>query len=224
MDARTRTVGQRFVHSDLPLGAARIVFCFLSFVFSVVGSSLCVKIWTKHHGVQKLLNHNVPSGVSAVLEYQDVKTTSILLFVFNSLLTFTTSHIAIIMVHDIFKIIPPFVLRRMGLPLTTMSSVTLPYQAVALAFQYYWSRRVWRLPHSIRSFPRAAQLRSTREYFPPATIQATLDRLGIVLPYRNVDYIRISAEVQWPAIFFALGANVLTLVALVQIQIRAAGS
>ncbi|KAF8201367.1 hypothetical protein K438DRAFT_645118 [Mycena galopus ATCC 62051] len=127
-------------------------------------------------------------------------------------MTFTTSHIAIIMVHDIFKIIPPFVLRRMGLPLTTMSSVTLPYQAAALLFSTI-GLVVSGAFHTAFVFSKSSSVAVHKGVFPPATIQATLDRLGIVLPYRNVDYIRISAEVQWPAIFFALGANVLTLVA-----------
>ncbi|KAF7377453.1 hypothetical protein MSAN_00167000 [Mycena sanguinolenta] len=215
MNASARSIIRRFVYCDLPLGAVRIVFAILSFVLSVVASSLCVKIWTKHHGVQKLLNHNLPPGVSAaVLEYQDVKTTSILVFVFNSLATFTTSHIAMIMVQDIFKIIPPTMLRKMKLPQTTLSSVSLPYQAAALLLSTI-GLAVAGAFHTQFVFSRSGTVtvRQGSQELPVATIQATLDRLGIMLPYRDVGYISISAKILWPAIFFALGASIATLLA-----------
>ncbi|KAJ7240863.1 hypothetical protein B0H12DRAFT_1326372 [Mycena haematopus] len=215
MATRTRNIVRRLVHSDLPLGAVRVVFAFLAFVLSIVVSALCVKIWTKHHGVQKLLNHNLPPGVSsAVLEYQDVKTTSILLFIFTSLVTFTASHIVIIMVHDIFQVIPPLVLRKMGLPRTTLSSVSLPYQAAAFLISII-GLAVAGAFHTKFVFSRSSTVRVHQggEELPMATIQPTLDRLGILLPYRDVSYISITAKTLWPAVFFALGATIATLVA-----------
>ncbi|KAJ6482532.1 hypothetical protein C8R45DRAFT_1001789 [Mycena sanguinolenta] len=215
MNTHARNIVRRLVHSDLPLGAVRIAFAILSFVLSVVASSLCVKIWTKHHGVQKLLNHNLPPGVSAaVLEYQDVKTTSILLFVFNSLATFTTSHIAMIMVQDIFKVIPPPILRKMKLPQTTLSSVSLPYQAAALLLSTV-GLAVAGAFHTQFVFSRSGTVvvRQGTTELPTTTIQATLDSLGIVLPYRDVGYISITAKIVWPAVLFALGASIATLIA-----------
>jgi hypothetical protein len=118
----------------------------------------------------------------------DVRTTSILLFVSNHLVTFTASHIAIIMLHDIFKIIPPFVLRRIRLP-DKLSSVTLPYQAAALLFSTT-CLTVSGAFHTAFVFTRSGTLTVHQGgvELPPATIQGTLDRLGIALPYRDVHY------------------------------------
>jgi len=217
MNAHARNIGRRLVHNDLPLGAVRLVFAILSFVFSIVGGALCLKIWTRHHSSQKLLNNNLPPGVSAVLEYHNVKTTSILLFVVNNVVTMVTSHIAIIMLHDIFKIVPPFVLRRIRLPQKPLSSVTLPHQAIALLVSTACLAVAGGFHMQIvfsRSYNVAVHQGSTE--LPVTMIQATLDRLGISLPYRDVPYIRISAEMQWPAVFFAVGANVVTLAAWYQ--------
>ncbi|KAJ7240864.1 hypothetical protein B0H12DRAFT_50715 [Mycena haematopus] len=214
MDARAHNIVRKLVHHGLPLGTVRLVFAILTFVFSIVAGGLCLKVWTKHHTSEELLNKNLPLGVSAVLEYQDVRTTSILLFVFNHLVTFTASHIAIIILHDIFKIIPSFVLRRIKLPQQPLSSVTLPYQAAPLLFcntclivaGAFHTQFVFFRSGSVMVHQGAAEL-------PATTIQATLDRLGIALPYRDVYYIRISAELPWATIFFMLGTNIVTLVA-----------
>ncbi|KAF8201368.1 hypothetical protein K438DRAFT_1965863 [Mycena galopus ATCC 62051] len=195
MYTHARNIVRRLVHCDLPLGTARLVLAVLSFVFSIVAGGLCLKIWTKHHTSEKVLNDNLPPGVSVVLGYEDVRTTSILLFVANHLVTFTNSHIAVIILHDIFKIIPPFVLRRIRLPQKPLSSVTLPSPA-----------------HPVRLF-KERYSRGPPGELSAGTIQATLDRLGIALPYRGVHYIRISAEMPWPTVFFALSASVVTLIA-----------
>ncbi|KAJ6551163.1 hypothetical protein B0H19DRAFT_162886 [Mycena capillaripes] len=214
MYASARTVARRLVHNDLPLGTVRLVFMILSLVFSIVAGGLCLKIWTKHHTSQKLLNANLPSGISAVLEYQDVRTTSILLFVANHLVTFTTSHFAIAMLHDIFKIIPQFVLRRFKPMNGPLSSVTLPYQAAALLVATTCFIVVAAF-HTDFVFTRSGTLavHQGAAELPASTIQGTLDHLGIALPYRHVQYIRISAEMPWPTAFFVLGATIVTLVA-----------
>ncbi|KAF7369225.1 hypothetical protein MVEN_00250200 [Mycena venus] len=219
MSARARNIVRRLVHNDLPLGTVRLVFAVLTLVFSIVAGGLCLKIWTKHHTSEKLLNSNLPPGVSAVLEYQDVKTTSILLFVSNHLVTFTASHIVIIMLHDIFKIIPPFILRRIRLPQQPLSSVTLPYQAAALLVATTCLVIAGAF-HTQFIFSRigTVAVHEGGMEVPAMTIQATLDRLGIALPYRDVHYIRISAELPWPTVFFALGANVVTLAAWYQFR------
>ncbi|KAJ6482533.1 hypothetical protein C8R45DRAFT_1001792 [Mycena sanguinolenta] len=214
MYAPVRSIGLKLVHCGLPLGIVRLVFAVLTFVFSIVAGGLCLKVWTKHHTSEELLNKNLPFGVSAVLGYKDVRTTSILLFVSNHLVTFTASHIAIIILHDIFKIIPPFVLRRFRLPQQPLSSVTLPYQAAALLFSTtcltltgaFHTQFVFSRNGTVAVHQGVAEL-------PTSSIQVTLDRLGIALPYRDTHYIRISAELPWPTIFFALGTNVATLVA-----------
>ncbi|KAF9023218.1 hypothetical protein BDZ89DRAFT_1070082 [Hymenopellis radicata] len=239
MYTRARNVLRRLVHSGLPLGTVRLVFAVLSFMFSTVAGALCVKLWTKHHTLQELLNDNLPPDVSAVIEYQDVRTTSIVLFVFNNLVTFTTSHIAIIMLHDIFKIIPPFVLRRIRLPSQKpLSSVTLAYQAAALlvstaclivaaAFhtQVIFSRNGKVVVHQ-----GGAELPS-RRYKPRLTAWAlhchtatcsTVSGISGAAYMLIIETVRISAEMAWPTVFFALGANVVTLAAWYQFRYAAA--
>ncbi|KAJ6598204.1 hypothetical protein DFH09DRAFT_1131253 [Mycena vulgaris] len=214
MYSRFRNIARKLIHNDLPLGAARLVFMILTFVFSIVAGGLCLKIWTKHHTSEKLLNKNLPSGVSAVLGYKDVRTTSIVLFVANHLVTFTASHTVIIMLHDLFNIIPPFLLRRFKLPEQPISSVTLPYQAGALLFATICIT-IASVFHTMFVFKRTGSLtvHDGSSEVAATTIQAVLDRLGISTQYRKVYYIRISAELPWPTIFFALGANIVTLAA-----------
>ncbi|KAJ7489157.1 hypothetical protein FB451DRAFT_683605 [Mycena latifolia] len=219
MYSRCRSIALRLVHNDLPLAAPRLVFLVLTFVFSIVAGGLCLKIWTKHSDSQKLLNKNLPTGVSASMLYQDVKTTSILLFVSNHLVTFTASHIVIVMLHDLFNIIPPFVLRRFKLPNQPLSSVTLPYQAAALLVGTT-CLIVAGVFHTMFIFSRSGTLvvHEGSVEIPAATIQAVLDRLGISMRYREVQYIRISAELPWPAAFFALGAIIMTFAAWYQFR------
>ncbi|KAJ6498529.1 hypothetical protein C8R47DRAFT_308951 [Mycena vitilis] len=215
--ARARTVLQRLWHNDLPLGKVRMVLLVLVFVFSIVGGGFCLKIWTKHHTSQKLLDENLPSGISAVLGYQDVKTTSILLYVANHPVTMISSHIVIIMLHDIYHFIPPIVLRRFKPTKDPLSSVTLPYQAAALLVSTacYIIAGVF---HTMFVFDRSGTLsvHQGTVQLPASTVQPTLDRLGIALPYRDVQYIRISGEMPWPAAFFLLGADVVTFIAWYQ--------
>ncbi|KAJ7100744.1 hypothetical protein B0H15DRAFT_817133 [Mycena belliarum] len=70
MSSRFRILARRLVHNDLPLGAPRLFFMLMSFVFSIVAGGLCLKIWTKHHNTQKELNASLPPGISAMLEYE----------------------------------------------------------------------------------------------------------------------------------------------------------
>ncbi|KAJ7665792.1 hypothetical protein B0H17DRAFT_1210797 [Mycena rosella] len=223
MYSRCRTIARRLVHNELPLGALRLVFMVLALVFSIVTGALCVKIWTKHHHSQKVLDANLPSGVSAVLGYHDVKTTSILLFVANNLVTFAVSHIVMAMLQDLFHIIPPFVLRRlnMKLPQQPISSVTLPHQAAALLVSTACFV-VAAVFHTMFVFTRSGTLtvHDGAGEAPAATaaVQAVLDRLGISTRYREVQYIRISAEMPWPTVFFILGVNIVTLAAWYQFR------
>ncbi|KAJ7677938.1 hypothetical protein DFH06DRAFT_1465765 [Mycena polygramma] len=212
--ARARAVLQRLWQNDLPLGNVRLVFMVLSLVFSIIEGGLCVKIWTKHHTAQKLLNANLSPGISAVLEYQDVRTTSILLFVANQLVTMPVAHIIIMMLHDIYNFIPAFVLRRFKPTKGPMTSVTLAHQAIALLVSTACFI-VAGVFHTMFVFDRSGTLsvHQGAVELPASTVQPTLDRLGIALPYRDVQYIRISGEMPWPAAFFLLGANVVTLIA-----------
>ncbi|KAK7052095.1 hypothetical protein R3P38DRAFT_2858546 [Favolaschia claudopus] len=191
---RVRNVVHRLVHSELPLAAPRVVFSLLLFVFSIVSGGLCLKVWTKHHTSQKHLNENLPSGISAGLAYQDVRTTSILLFVSNHLVTFLSSHIAIIILHDVFKIIPPFVLRRVlkKPPTKPLSSVTLPYQVAGLLGSSVCLVMSASF-HTQFVFTRVGKLvvrQDGIEAVPEtvAMVQSILDRLGFALRYRDVQY------------------------------------
>ncbi|KAJ7182860.1 hypothetical protein C8R43DRAFT_1229116 [Mycena crocata] len=217
MSSHLSSIARKLVHNDLPFGRVRLVFMVLTLVFSIVAGGLCLKIWTKQHTTQNHINDNLPSGTSAVLEYKDVKTTSICLFVANHLVTFTVSHIVIIMLHDILKIIPPFVLRRLPFNIPTerlLSSVTLPYQAAALLFSTV-CLLVASVFHTLFVFTHSGTVavHQGSTELPTSAIQGTLDKLGVAMPYRDVYYIRISAELPWPTIFFALGANIMTLAA-----------
>ncbi|KAJ7444569.1 hypothetical protein B0H11DRAFT_2088713 [Mycena galericulata] len=210
-----RNIARKLVHNDLPLGGLRLLFMFLTLVFSITAGALYVKVWTEHNTVQKHLNANLPSGVSsAVLGYADVKTTSILVFVANNLLTFAVGHILLAMLHDMFKIVPPFVLRRITLPKEPLSSVTLPHQVVGVlvgTVLFVIASAV----HTGFVFLHSETLvvHSGSAELPMSAIQSTLDKLGIMLPYRDTQYIRITAELPWPTVFCAVLTNAVTVVA-----------
>ncbi|KAJ7040966.1 hypothetical protein C8F04DRAFT_1253472 [Mycena alexandri] len=212
MYASARSIVRRLVHNDLPMGAARLFFSLLLFVISIVVGAYCVKIWTKHNSAQKHLRQNLPSGVSASLKYGDIRTTAILLFLANNLVTFLASNIAMIIVQDIFKIIPSSLLRRFKIALPD-STATLPHQAVAMLVSTTCFI-VAAAFHTDFVFNRsgAVDVHQGGAALPTSAIQATLDRLGIVLRYRDVSYIRVSAEMPWLAVFFAVGATVATYV------------
>ncbi|KAJ6606834.1 hypothetical protein B0H10DRAFT_2073943 [Mycena sp. CBHHK59/15] len=207
---RLRLVLRRFLHNDLPLGGARFVLLLLLMVFSIVGNGLCLKIWTKHHHSQKLLDASLPPGVAATLEYSDVKTASILLFVAHQFVTLTSSHIILAMVEDIFHLLPPSLVRRMRLPAKPASSVTLAHQAWALLLSTVCLSVA---AGFLTAFVFTRSGRVTVHRGAASTVQSTLDSLGIALPYRDVEYIRIAAELAWPAVFFALPSTAVTLVA-----------
>lgn len=120
----------------------------------------------------------------------DVKTTSILVFVANHLITFTVSHIVIVMLVDIFHIRPPaFLQRRFRFPEKPISTITLPHQAVALVFSTV-SLILSAAFHVAFVFTHSGTfvVRQGGVEIPPSTIQPTLDRLGIAMPYREVQF------------------------------------
>ncbi|KAJ7767978.1 hypothetical protein DFH07DRAFT_808309 [Mycena maculata] len=219
MYATTRKIAGRLVHNDLPLGGLRLALMLLTLVFSIVAGALCVKLWTQHNTVQKHLNANLPSGVSAVLEYQDVKITSILVFITNNLLTFAVSHIFLAMLQDIYNIVPPSMLRRFGLtlPEQPLSNITLPHQVIGMLVTTALFVAASAL-HTAFVFSRSSTVtvHQGSAELPGSAVQSVLDRLGIALPYRDTQYIRVSAELPWPAVLFAVLANVATLVAWYQ--------
>ncbi|KAJ7779179.1 hypothetical protein B0H16DRAFT_1448691 [Mycena metata] len=194
------------------MGAARLFFSLLLFLISIVVGAFCVKIWMKHNSAQKHLHQNLPSGVSASLKYGDIRTTAIFLFLANNLVTTVASNIAMMIVQDIFKIIPPALLRRFKIPLPD-STATLPHQAVAMLFSTICFI-VAAAFHTKFVFVRSGtvDVHQGGAALPTSAIQATLDQLGILLRYRDVSYIRASAELPWPAVFFAVGATVATFV------------
>jgi uncharacterized membrane protein YesL len=98
-----------------------------------------------------------------------------------------TSHIVIIMLQDIFKIMPHFVLRRFRPIQQPLSSVTLRHQAAALLV----STACFIVAVSFYAdfvFTRSGTVvvRQGATELPVSTIQPTLDRLGIALRYRDV--------------------------------------
>lgn len=116
-----------------------------------------------------------------------MKTTSILLFVANQLLTMVVSHIFLAMLQDIYHIVPPFLLRRfkMTLPQQPISSVTLPHQAVALLLTTVCVI-IASAFHADFVFTRSGTLAVRQGSL--SAVQATVDRLGIALRYRDVQY------------------------------------
>ncbi|KAJ7677940.1 hypothetical protein DFH06DRAFT_1167443 [Mycena polygramma] len=117
------------------------------------------------------------------------------------------SHIIIMMLHDIYNFIPPFVLRRFKPTKGPMTSVTFAHQAIALLVSTACFI-VAGVFHTMFVFDRSGTLsvhRGTVE-LPPSTVHqrstASVSRC-----------LRISGEMPWPAAFFLLGANVVTLIA-----------
>ncbi|KAJ7220713.1 hypothetical protein GGX14DRAFT_559504 [Mycena pura] len=213
---KLRSIVRSLFYNDLPLGGTRLALMNLSTVFSSVAGGLCVKMWTQHHHFQKLLDQHLPPGVSAVLEYRDVRTTSIIFFAANQLLTMAVSHILIIMLQDIYKFIPSSILRRMRLPQgpVPISTVTLPLQAAAMLFSTVCLIVAGSF-HAAFVFSRSGTVSVHQGSIevPASTIQGTLDQLGLALLYRDVQYIRVSGELVLPALVFAVAANAVTLAA-----------
>ncbi|KAJ7149129.1 hypothetical protein C8R46DRAFT_1127248, partial [Mycena filopes] len=219
MYTRARSIVRRLAHNDLPMGLARLVFNLLLFVISIIVGAFCVKIWTNHNTAQKHLNSNLSPGLSASLKYGDIKTTSIILFVANNLVTFVASNIVMLMLQDIFKIIPAFILQRfkIELPEEPLSTRNLGQQAVGMLLGTVCFI-VAAAFHTEFVFTHSGtvDVRQGDTALPASTIQGTLDRLGLALRYRDVSYIRVSAEMPWPAAFFAVGATIATCVAWYQ--------
>jgi len=186
----------------------------LSLVFSSVAGDLCLKIWTRHHSSQRHLNENLPPGITAVIQYHDVKATSIFLFVANELVTVTASDIPVLILQDIYNFLPKFVLRWFTLPKQPLSSITLPQQALLQVVSTICII-VATCMHTVVVFFRSATVvvHQGDMQLPASTIQPMIDHLGILLPYSDVKHIRITAILAWPATFFAIAANVVTIIA-----------
>ncbi|KAF7303884.1 hypothetical protein MIND_00618500 [Mycena indigotica] len=204
----------RRLPKDLPLGVARLLALVLVEIFAIVAGGLCLKIWTKHHKWQVLLNEHLPTGVSATLEYNDVKTTSIVLFVTTHLVTVVVGKSLLLIVHDIFGILPKFVLRRLPNVGEPLSSYTLPHQATALFFSvvFLFIAAAFHMNVVFNRSGTVAFGHGSTE-LPSSDLDLILRELGISLPYKDVEYIRVSGELAPPAVLFGIIAVVVTIVA-----------
>ncbi|KAJ7054184.1 hypothetical protein C8F01DRAFT_498210 [Mycena amicta] len=214
MVAFLREVVRRLFHNQLPLGVVRLFLLVLAEVLAIVTGGLCLKIWTKHHKSQVLLNEHLPPGISATLEYNDARTTSIVLFVTTHLVTIVVAKTTLIMLHDIFGILPKFILRRLPAPNEPLSSYTLLPQAAALLFAVVCLALAASF-HMNVVFNRSGMVvvhQGSME-LPSSSVTDIMKELGISLPYRDVQYIRVSAELAAPTIFFGMAALVATVVA-----------
>ncbi|KAF7324690.1 hypothetical protein MKEN_00510500 [Mycena kentingensis (nom. inval.)] len=201
-----RDLALKLVRNDLPLGRARLAATILFLIFAIVNGGLCLKVWTKHGDWQRALNAHLPQGASAKLEYNDLKMTSICLFVATHIATFVASHTVILILHDIYGILPEIVLRRLprgGEPLTTF---TLPHQSAALLFSVV-------CVIIAGSFHMNVVLNRSGTVFATENVDRVLQELRIVLPYWEAHYVLVSAGVVPATILSGLLALFATTVA-----------
>jgi len=146
------------------------------------------------------------------------RTTSILVFVTNNLVVLVVSHILLAMLQDIFDIIPASVFRRLGtqLPTQPLTSGTLRYQVMGMMVTmvlYVAATAV----HTAFVFSRSGSVVISSSTLAAAdaqvAVQGVLNNLGIKLAYRDTRYIRISAQMAWPALVFALLTTAVTVMA-----------
>jgi len=91
-------------------------------------------MFEKHTKAKNAANTNVPAGTKVTIDYNDVQTPAILLFLSSMVMAILASHILMALIQDMYHIIPESIARRLKITGKTLSTSTLAYQAVGLAF------------------------------------------------------------------------------------------
>ncbi|KAF9496284.1 hypothetical protein BDN71DRAFT_1495380 [Pleurotus eryngii] len=207
---------------ELPLLRTRLVLLVLTEVFFIVAGSLCLKIFTKHGDVQDLINKSVISGVTVKLEYNDVKTATIVLFIATHIATAVLAKIIILHLQDIYNFIPLFIAKKLRITNKRLASTTLGYQALGLSVVIVFNAVSLGF-FSFFVFKRKQTVRvvvgdDVNVRIPDDYGMQVLDRLGIALAYHDTYYFEITAKLPWVALLFAVPTTFVTVVARIKRQ------
>ncbi|KAF7419188.1 hypothetical protein PC9H_001773 [Pleurotus ostreatus] len=177
---------------ELPLLRTRLVLLVLTEVFFIVAGSLCLKIFTKHGDVQDLINESVIPGVTVKLEYNDVKTATIVLFIATHIATAILAKIIILHLQDIYNFIPLFIAKKLRIANKRLASTTLGYQALGLSVIIVFNAVSLGF-FSFFVFKREQTVRvvvgdDVNVRIPDGYGMQVLDRLGIALAYHDTYY------------------------------------
>jgi len=172
-------------------------------------------MFEKHTKAKNAANKNVPAGTKVIIDYNDVQTTAILLFLSSTVLTCLASNILMVLIQDMYHIIPESIALRLKLSGKTLSTSTLAYQAVGLVF----STILVIIPLAFLTafvFTKEAKVVVTEngkvvmECPPPPGM---LDDLCVQIIYDKTPYIRINAELPWATVLFGIIGTLITFVA-----------
>ncbi|KAF4584869.1 hypothetical protein EYR40_001693 [Pleurotus pulmonarius] len=207
---------------ELPLLRTRLVLLVLTEVFFIVAGSLCLKIFTKHGDVQDLINDSVIPGVTVKLEYNDVKTATIVLFIATHIATAILAKIIILHLQDIYNFIPLFIAKKLRIANKRLASRTLGYQALGLSIIIvfnavslgFFSFFVFKREQTVR----VVVADDVNVRIPDDYGMQVLDRLGIALAYHDTYYFEITAKLPWVALLFAVPTIFVTIIARIKRQ------
>ncbi|KAL0958989.1 hypothetical protein HGRIS_014304 [Hohenbuehelia grisea] len=201
--------------TGLPLVRLRLFCLVLNLIFFIVAGSLCLKIFTNHDDEQDLINSNLPSGVTVHFGYNDVKTATIVLFISTHLATAILSKSIIVLLNDIFHVIPPRIARFLRISGKEVSSTTLPYQALAFALLIVFNGIAMGFM-SFLTFTRDATFAldvADNVRVDPDFLPQLLSRLGISVAYSGMQHIRIAAELPWVSVTLLMPTTLVTFAA-----------
>ncbi|KAF4580338.1 hypothetical protein EYR38_003235 [Pleurotus pulmonarius] len=198
---------------ELPLLRTRLVLLVLTEVFFIVAG---------HGDVQDLINDSVIPGVTVKLEYNDVKTATIVLFVATHIATAILAKIIILHLQDIYNFIPLFIAKKLRIANKRLASRTLGYQALGLSIIIvfnavslgFFSFFVFKREQTVR----VVVADDVNVRIPDDYGMQVLDRLGIALAYHDTYYFEITAKLPWVALLFAVPTTFATIIARIKRQ------
>jgi len=199
--------------NDLPLRWTRFIILSILTIIGIVTSALCVQMFEQHTKANNAANKSVPSGIKTSIDYHDVQTTVILLFLTSNVVTFVASHIVMALIQDMYHIAPESLARRLKLTGKTLSTSTLGYQVIGLAF----STIISVIPLSVLTafvFTKEAKVMVVENGVAVAcpTDGQLKDFCSRVI-YDETPYIRINAEFPWTMVLLGSVGTLVTGVA-----------
>lgn len=171
-------------------------------------------MFEKHAKAKNAANANVPAGTKVTIDYNDVQTPAILLFLSSMVMAILASHILMALIQDMYHIIPESIARRLKLTGKTLSTSTLAYQAVGLAF----STILVIIPLGFltaSAFTKEAKVVVTENGVVmgcPSNV-GMLDNLCLQMIYDKTPYILINAQLPWATVLFGIIGTLVTFVA-----------
>ncbi|KIM81195.1 hypothetical protein PILCRDRAFT_821648 [Piloderma croceum F 1598] len=199
--------------NHLPLRWTRLVILSLLTVMAITASALCVEMFEKHTKAKNAANKNAPSGIKVSIDYNDIQTTTILMFLILNVITFLASHIVMALVQDMYHIVPESIARRLKITDKTLSTSTLAYQAIGLAS----TTALLVIPLGFLTafvFTKEARVVvSDNGVGLECPIAGPLNDLCLRTVYDETPYIRINAEIPWTVVLLGIMGAIVTFAA-----------